>query len=328
MKFAGQRIEKYLKLKTPGVLADDYMSEAGRKILSLQFVRMISHEPGTRLGADAEELHDMRVATRRMRVGLEFFGPFFKKKAISPYLKGLRGTARALGRVRDLDVYLGNLNNFLKSLPEEERLGYGILISQWKKKHKNAQLRMRDFLDSDRYQLFTQQFGLFLNNPGEGSKQRKAIQPNQVRDHAPMMIYERLAAVQPYGKILGYASVKELHSLRIELKKLRYVIEFFHDVLGPESKEVIRNIKVLQDHLGNLNDADVACQITNGFIAKLEKEQLVLPVQERVNPKFIFIYLSEKYDERHYLISTFYEAWHTIMDGEFSEKLAKAISLI
>jgi len=328
MNLTGQRVERFLKLKTPEVLSDDYISEAGRKILSLQFVRMISHEPGTRLGADAEELHDMRVATRRMRVAFEVFEPFFKRKAIKPYAKGLRGTARALGRVRDLDVFLDKLSAYLESVSENERPEYQILLSQWREKHKKARLKMLAFLDSDQYQIFTQQFCQFLNTPGEGSRQPKTTQPDQVRELAQRMIYERLAVVRSYEQDLGNAAIKELHTLRIELKKLRYTVEFFRDVLGPESKEVINNIKILQDHLGNLNDADVASQMVNEFIVTLEKEQATLSAHERVNPEAMFTYLAKREGERHRFLSTFPQLWQRVMGGGFSEKLTEAISVL
>lgn len=321
-------VDKFAKQKSPGILTNDTLSEAGRKILRFQFARMISHEPGTRLGTDIEELHDMRVATRRMRVAFEILGEYFKNKEIKPFKKGLRDTARALGRVRDLDVFLTEINGYLESLPEDERQNYEEFLSLWREKHKKARLRLLHFLDSDQYQVFIQEFDQFLNAPVKRSRQRKNIKPNKVRDIAPIIIYERLAVVRAYDMVLGDASIEELHSLRLQLKKLRYTVEYFSDVLGSESKKVIRNIKVLQDHLGNLNDADMACQIANEFIIKLEKKQISLPIQKRLNPEPIIKYLAAKYNERHNLIITFPETWPTILGKEFSEMLAKAISVI
>ena len=92
-------------LEEPGLQPDDPMSEAGRKTLRFHFRRMLHHEPGTRLGEDIEALHDMRVATRRMRAAFRVFGEYYDPKAVRPYLKGLKRTGRALGAVRDLDVF-------------------------------------------------------------------------------------------------------------------------------------------------------------------------------------------------------------------------------
>jgi hypothetical protein len=92
--------------KTLGVKAIDTMAEAGRKILRFHFAHMLSHEKGTLLGEDIEELHDMRVATRRMRAAFDVFGQYLKPKAVKKHLKRLRTAGRMLGRVRDLDVFM------------------------------------------------------------------------------------------------------------------------------------------------------------------------------------------------------------------------------
>ena len=59
--------------RKPGLKIDDTMAEGARKTLYFHFRRMLYHEPGTRLGQDIEELHDMRVATRRMRAAIRVF---------------------------------------------------------------------------------------------------------------------------------------------------------------------------------------------------------------------------------------------------------------
>jgi adenylate cyclase class IV len=62
--------------KSPGVLTDDHLAEAGRKVLRFHLARMMAREAGTR-GGDAEELHAMRVATRRQRAAWRVFGDAF-----------------------------------------------------------------------------------------------------------------------------------------------------------------------------------------------------------------------------------------------------------
>src|SRR5690606_30776478 len=90
--------------KSPGVEPDDPMSEAGRKILRFHFRRMLRQESGARQGDDPEAVHDMRVATRRLRAALRVFGPYYDPGVIHPLDRGLRRAGRALGAVRDLDV--------------------------------------------------------------------------------------------------------------------------------------------------------------------------------------------------------------------------------
>ena len=73
------------KPEAPKISADEPMSEAGRKILYTHFCRMVENEEGTRSGEDPEALHDMRVATRRMRAAFQLFEPYFAHKALAPF---------------------------------------------------------------------------------------------------------------------------------------------------------------------------------------------------------------------------------------------------
>src|SRR5262245_1416736 len=64
--------------EAPGLRADDSMSEAGRKVMAYYFARMLSHEEAVRQGDNDEAVHDMRVATRRLRSALQMFEPYFR----------------------------------------------------------------------------------------------------------------------------------------------------------------------------------------------------------------------------------------------------------
>ena len=79
--------------KTPGVLPSDNVAEAGRKVLRFHLARMIAREPGTREGTDPEELHGMRVATRRQRAAWRVFGAWFRPDRTKRYRNGLREVA-------------------------------------------------------------------------------------------------------------------------------------------------------------------------------------------------------------------------------------------
>ena len=118
-------------LDHPGVTPDDSLAEAGRKVMLFQFNEMLSHEAGTRLGADIEELHDMRVATRRMRAAFDVFGEAFHAKVVKTHLKGLRATGRALGRVRDLDVFIEKAEAYRLTLAPEAQPGLDLLLEMW-----------------------------------------------------------------------------------------------------------------------------------------------------------------------------------------------------
>ena len=319
-----------LKLKSPGVLPEDTLAEAGRKVLRYHFSQMLRHEAGTYLGEDIEELHDMRVATRRMRAAFEVFDGAFTRKAVKSQLKGLRATGRALGRVRDLDVFMEKAQRYAETLPEERRPGLQPLLQAWMDSREEARTVMVKYLDSGAYQNFKERFDVFVNTPGAGvrSVHSPFPTPHLVRHVAPMLIYERLASVRAFDSAIDTATLEQFHALRIEFKKLRYTLEFFREVLGPEAGAVIEEIKSMQDHLGDLNDALVATQILRDFLLEWDAQQAALPVAERTAPAPVLDYLAVRYAERQNLEQTFRQAWERFNQPELHLNLAQAVSVL
>ncbi len=325
---ADERLETLIAMKRPGVEPDDTLSEAGRKVMGYHFAQMVLHEAGTRLGEDIEELHDMRVATRRMRAAFEVFRDAFEPKAVKPHLKGLRATGRALGRVRDLDVFIEKAQHYLDTLPQEQRSGLEPLLVLWENERQNDREKMLEHLNSEDYANFKRKFLKFVSTPGEGTRLVFEISPPLVQHIVPALIYTRLAAVRAYGPILESATIAQLHSLRIEFKKLRYTLEFFREVLGEEAGELIEEIKNLQDHLGDLNDADVACSILRQFLDEWESRQVYTPISERENPEPVVAYLANKHAERYFLTTTFQDVWQGFDQPGMRTKLASAVAVL
>lgn len=323
-----ERLEALLARNNPGVKPDDSLSEAGRKVMGYHFAQMVLHEAGTRIGEDIEELHDMRVATRRMRAAFEVFQDAYDPKAVKRHLKGLRATGRALGRVRDLDVFMEKAQQYLETLPQEQRSGLEPLLSLWENERQIDREKMLEHLDSEKYATFKRQFLEFVSTPGAGAKPVPETSPNLVLHVAPVLIYTRLASVRAYGPMLGSATIEQLHSLRIEFKKLRYTLEFFREVLGEESKALIEEVKILQDHLGDLNDADVACSILRDFIDEWESRQLYKPISERENPEPVVAYLANKHAQRYFLTTTFQDVWREFDRPEMRAKLASSVAIL
>jgi CHAD domain-containing protein len=217
-----------LPLSTPGIQPEDSIMVAGRKVWRFLLAEMLSHEEGTRNGEDIEALHDMRVATRRMRAAFDVFGNAFDKGTLTPHLKGLRLTGRILGKVRDLDVFLEKAGIYLSDLAESERHGLDPLLENWQLQRQVARQEMLAYLESKEYLRFVKRFNNFLEinetqptsylpHPGDN----EIPHPVQVQLLAPVMIYQRLAEVRAFDNILVFASVEQLHMLRIQFKKLR-----------------------------------------------------------------------------------------------------------
>jgi CHAD domain-containing protein len=314
------------KLKASGILPDDLMSEAGRKVLRFHFQRMLGHEPGTRLGEDIEELHDMRVATRRMRSAFRVFSPYFDPDALKPFLKGLRRTGRALGSVRDLDVFMEKAQRYLEGQPEEERSSLDPLLDNWQSKREAARARMLEYLDGKKSQRFVREFGGFLWTEGAGALPVHTDKPlpHRVSHLVPSLIYDRFEAVRGYEAVIEGAPIETLHALRIDCKRLRYSLEFFREVLGPEAEDVIKEVVIIQDHLGNLHDADVACGLLVGFLIEWAGAEQ----RERINVSGVTRYLLAKQNELRELVESFPKTWQHFNRPEVRRQLALAVSAL
>lgn len=315
---------------TLGLEPTDSLAEAGRKVLSFHFARMLANEPGTREGSDVEALHDMRVATRRMRAAFRVFDSGFRPKSVNPLLTGLRATARVLGRVRDLDVLLEKLQQYQQLLPESEQAGLQLLGEAWLAKRKRARQKMVAYLDSKEYHHFKKEFLKFVTTPGLGAKAISADEPipHRLRYLVPGLIYQRYEAVHAYETVLEKATPDTLHQLRITFKHLRYTVEFFAELLGEEGERVIAEVKALQDHLGELNDAETASHSLRDLLAEWDRNQAPLPPAERQSPTQLAAYLKVTLEERQRLLETFPQAWARFNHPDLRRNLALAIAAL
>jgi CHAD domain-containing protein len=262
-----ERIEKLSAAIQP-VTADDNMAEAGRKILLAEFVKMLQHETGSRSGEDIEDVHQMRVATRRMRSLFRLLRPYYKRSAVQPYKTELRHLAWTLGAVRDLDVLIDDIRTYQATLEPAKQADLQQAVDELDKQREAVRHELVDLLDSRLYRRLVKDFSKFVTTADEGAKAipKDEVLPVQVRHILPIIIYHRLAAVRAYDNILAQADAPTLHALRIELKQLRYTLSLFSEVLGPQAAEYIEEVKNLQDCLGHMNDAVIARAYLSDFL--------------------------------------------------------------
>ena len=246
--------------KTPEVKLQDPMAEAGRKLLVRQIARMKRHEAGSRTGEDIESVHQMRVAIRRMRSLFQLLDSFYKRKTIAKYAGGLRQIARALGKIRDIDVLILDLEAFKPLLPVETQPTLDSIIDILEKRRSCHRDDLNQFFDSKRYRRFVRQFRRLCKRTGRGAIPVKALEsPHQARHVLPILLHERLARVRAYATVLPAADDAILHALRVEFKQLRYAIEFFEPLLGTSASRFLVDAKAMQESLGRIHDIAVFC---------------------------------------------------------------------
>ena len=306
------------------VQPDDTMAEAGRKALLPEFLKVLKHEAGSRTGADIEDVHDMRVATRRIRSTLRLLDPYYKPKAIEPFNRQLRKTARALGVVRDLDVMINNLQKFAASLPAEHAVALQPVLARLDEERTAARADLNKALDKKSYRRFLKDFGAFLTKPGAGAQaiDPDAVQPVQVRHVLPTLIYEHLGSVRAYDAVLEGAKPETLHALRIEFKRLRYAVTLFSDVMGSSIKNYVTEIKKMQDHLGVLNDATVAQERLTELINRLD------PQTDAAAIEVLRTYVTQTDAELHERIAKVPDVWKRFNAQTVQKHLASAIAAL
>lgn len=320
-------------LKSPGVVPEDLLSEAARKVLRFHFARMRLYEAGARSGEDPEDLHRMRVATRRMRVALKLFSRAFKPKALRSAAAGLRATGRALGAVRDLDVLLDHLRAHRKALGRQgDQLA--LLIGEWEAERERLRGELLAHLDDD-YRRFVARFSVFLDTPGAGAIGQDPLglagtdlgggaalaALGQVRYAAGGLVWQRYEAVSAYGPVVKWAPPEVLHALRIECKYLRYMLEFLREVLGRGTPGLIEQIVALQDQLGALHDADVAVARLRDFLMRHGSTELEPAARDAIEA-----YLLARQRDLRLLINGAPTAWRKIGGVAFRRRLARAIA--
>jgi len=229
--------------------------ELAFRVLREQFAVFLAHEPGTRIGEDPEELHDMRVAARRMRAAMKIFEMPLPVRA-QRFRNEFKWIAGALGEVRDLDVQLARLDSWISSASSGDREPLEALRAVYQERRKKARRLMLRRLDSRRYARLVESFGAFLER---GPSRRAQASQRPILAAAPDLVRKPYRKMRKLGDPLTEeSSGEEYHELRKKGKRLRYALEFLSAIYGDPAKDLIKPLKELQDVLGDHQDAEVA----------------------------------------------------------------------
>jgi CHAD domain-containing protein len=223
-----------------------------RAALDTRLRALLAHDPGTRAGEDPEELHQMRVAVRRMRAVVKAARPLLDRRWADELRAELGWLGRALGPVRDADVLIDRLRGRARAFGDTGRDAVEILIGALVTDREIARAEMLDVLSSRRYTALLRRLAVAVSRPlpaAPGSAGATAL-VELVRAE-----YRRLSkAVQAAGED---PPDEVLHALRIHGKRLRYTGELVAAGRGPVRK-LVESTVALQDVLGEHQDACVA----------------------------------------------------------------------
>jgi triphosphatase len=232
-------------------------------VLRQQAARLREHEPGARADDDPAALHDLRVATRRVRAALRLFHDSLPPRSAPRLRTELGSVARALGGVRDLDVVLQGLAQWGPQPPAAQGEGFEQLRTLLIQRRARARRKLLAVLDSRRYADARRALDrLSRRAPGP----RTAAAHRLAREAAPRLLQRRYERVRRLGDaVTSSTSDVQLHALRIAGKRLRYALEFHEEVYGQAVVVVVPALVALQDLLGEHQDAVVAQQLLRGL---------------------------------------------------------------
>jgi triphosphatase len=261
------------------VLAYDTVRDGVRHIVARHLHRLRLHDPGTRTGEDPESLHDMRVATRRLRAAVRVFAGGIPARLQNSMRRELQWLGQLLGPVRDLDVQMAKLESFTAAAPAGFRPALGCLREYMEGERARRRAGMLAGLDTARYFRLLLRLERFADARAHGRSRDAASQEPIViaGQRAIKRAFRRL--IKRGDRIQATPHPEDLHALRIRAKRLRYLLEFLRELTGKPGRRLVKRLTALQDLLGSYHDAVVLADFVRVYVegagAQLAPSQLV-----------------------------------------------------
>ncbi len=250
-----------VQANTAGFTGRDLLAEAGRTMMAQHATKLYAHLPGALAGNDPHDVHQMRVATRRLRASLQATAVAYQPKRVDTLRRHLRKLARALGEVRDRDVLLLRLRQDAeasRNVTGEQHDELSAAVERLQTERDGAHQELAAELKRKRTARLLQELNDFLECPLAEVQAEDNGLPLLVRHHAGSALWHEFEAVRRFETVMADASSERLHELRIAVKHLRYTLELYEPALGEGAHGLLKQVTKLQEHLGNLHDADVA----------------------------------------------------------------------
>jgi CHAD domain-containing protein len=218
-------------------------------MLQAQRRAIVAHDPGTRLGTDAEELHQQRVAVRRLRALLRAARPMLDRDWVTDLRAELKWLGAALGQVRDLDVLLDHLEREAAALPRADMEAFATLYAALAQRRQAARGLMLGALREERYTTLLDRLERELADPPRDGDE---IQPAKLAAKEFRRLRRKMRSLS------SDSPDQELHAARIAVKRARYAAELAAPSSGKRMRKLVSSYKELQDVLGDHQDAAVA----------------------------------------------------------------------
>jgi CHAD domain-containing protein len=216
---------------------------------------------------NSDDIHDIRVASRRIRTCLSIFENYLPPKRIKPWVKDIRAITKSYGQVRDLDVQIELLNTFYKTIQEKSYLT-GIrrvrlrLRQQRAKQSAEARELTNAVLESPTLlEMQTWAESIIAIPNFENNNLIKLFQTGntQIQSRLDEFLFYEVFIFDPERQ-------NELHQMRIAAKHLRYALEIFSELYSGKTDFALDISRKTQQILGEIHDADVWSWFLHRFL--------------------------------------------------------------
>jgi CHAD domain-containing protein len=283
------------------------LAELGRVLLRRHLRRLLVAERDVRADKGIEHVHALRVATRRLRATLRLLEPVYTGDDLRAHSKAIGKIARSAGAVRDRDVLLADLAARDASMPAELGPALAALRQRLGDERRAAHAELLKHFESDGHASFLRAFAHAMNDPAQWDDRPR------VRDLGGSTLWRHYEALRAHDRGGLPPTIEGLHAMRIDGKRMRYVLELFADTLGERADEAVRQLTAFQDHMGALNDISVAAQL----LAPYADDAAAGPA--------IAAYLQLREHEHQGLLAGIPARWDKLNSGTYRRKLMELI---
>jgi len=256
-------------------------------------------------GDDVEGTHQMRVAVRRLRSAFTVFKKVLGEDASRELMIELNWLANALGKARDLDVFL---TETLPQITSEFQNHAGLIEIHQKAliAKKEIYIELYELLNSQRYNRLMLAVAAWLEN--KGWRENGDSNNHLVRDIAKVTLDKRHRILQKSGKSLASMLPNDRHKARISTKKLRYASEFFASLYSSKkASPYILRLSQLQDCLGVLNDISTTERVLS---------QVITTKPSRILNEGLYIFLEWNAYRNRYSTALMKKSWRKFIKQE------------
>lgn len=238
-------------------------ADAVHSMIRGQYQVVRGNEEGIRNDTDTEFLHDFRVAVRRARSFLKQLRDVFAPEPAARLRKSLSWLGRATNGLRDLDVYLLEQAGYRAMLTGALAEDMTPLFEFAAREREAARSALVEVMASGDYDRAVQQWRSCVEEETGLGVGPRGSEP--ILSLAGARVAKKCRAVLEQGfRLRERTDAAAFHSLRIECKQLRYLMEVLADLM-PEAGSVVQRLKKLQDVLGRIQDLKVHEARTQDF---------------------------------------------------------------